>query len=46
MRAWERRLHQFVGDLATEREQIERFYAIQARRVEPVGLVYLWPDTN
>jgi hypothetical protein len=46
MRAWERRLDQFEGDLETEPERIELFYAIQARRVEPVGLVYLWPDTN
>ncbi len=46
MRAWERRLGQFDADLETEPARIERFYEIRARRVEPVGLVYLWPDTN
>lgn len=46
MRSWERRLAQFERDLVTEPDRIARFYDIQARRVEPVGLVYLWPDTN
>ena len=26
--------------------RIRAFYEVQARRVEPVGLVYLWPETN
>ena len=46
MRAWERRLKQFEGELETEPLRIEDFYKVRARRVEPVGLVYLWPDTN
>ena len=25
---------------------IRAFYEVQAKRVEPVGLVYLWPETN
>ena len=26
--------------------RIRAFYEVQAKRVEPVGLVYLWPETN
>ena len=46
MRHWERRLSQFDTDLEREPERIRRFYDIQRSRVEPVGLVYLWPETN
>ena len=46
MRSWERRLAQFERDLASEPDRIADFYEVHARRVEPVGLVYLWPDTN
>ena len=46
MRSWERRLRQFDSDLETEPPRIQAFYEVRARRVEPVGLVYLWPDTN
>jgi superfamily II DNA or RNA helicase len=46
MRSWQRRLAQFKRDLASEPDRIAAFYGVRARRVEPVGLVYLWPDTN
>ena len=29
-----------------EPDRIASFYEVRARRVEPVGLVYLWPETN
>ena len=29
-----------------EPERVRAFYEVQATRVEPVGLVYLWPETN
>ena len=45
-RHWRRRLAQFDQDLAQEPERIKAFYEVRARRVEPVGLVYLWPETN
>ena len=45
-RHWRRRLAQFDQDLAQEPKRIEAFYKVRARRVEPVGLVYLWPETN
>ena len=46
MRYWRTRLDQFDRDLEQEPARIRAFYEVQARRVEPVGLVYLWPETN
>ena len=46
-RAWRERLHQFERDLKDEPERIQNFYRVRGRpRVEPVGLVYLWPETG
>ena len=44
--SWRTRLAQFDRDLATEPGRIREFYEVRARRVEPIGLVYLWPDTG
>ena len=44
--AWHRRLKQFDSDLEREPERIRQFYEVRAQRVEPVGLIYLWPETN
>jgi superfamily II DNA or RNA helicase len=46
MRSWERRLTQFDRDLESEPGRIADFYEVQTTRTEPVGVVYLWPDTN
>ena len=46
VRSWHRRLEKFDRDLETEPDRIVDFYVVRARRIEPVGLVYLWPDTN
>jgi superfamily II DNA or RNA helicase len=46
MRAWKVRLEQFDRDLSVEPERILEFYGVRARRIEPVGLVYLWPESN
>ena len=46
MRSWQRRLEQFDRELETEPQRIADFYEVRATRVEAVGLVYLWPDTN
>ena len=46
MAAWRRRLDRFAEDAAREPARVEAFYRVQARRVEPVGLVYLWPESN
>ena len=45
-RAWKLRLDQFERDLKTEPQRIRDFYRVRASRVEPVGLVYLWPETG
>jgi superfamily II DNA or RNA helicase len=46
VRSWRQRLVQFDADLTTEPDRITDFYVVRARRLEPVGLVYLWPETN
>lgn len=46
MKSWERRLEQFDRELESEPQRLVDFYEVHAQRVEPVGLVYLWPDTN
>ena len=46
VRHWRRRLDQFDRDLAEEPDRIREFYKVRARRVEPVGVVYLWPESN
>ena len=46
VRAWRRRLDQFAHELETEPASVRRFYEVKAERFEPVGLAYLWPDTN
>ena len=46
MRHWRRRLDRFERDLEREPARVREFYEVRARRVEPVGLVYLWPETN
>ena len=46
MRSWERRIKQFDRDIETVPERVRSLYEVHARRVEPVGLVYLWPESN
>jgi superfamily II DNA or RNA helicase len=46
MRSWRARLEQFDRDLEREPERLRSFYDVRAQRVEPLGLVYLWPETN
>jgi superfamily II DNA or RNA helicase len=45
-RHWSQRLHQIEEELRTEPLRIQGIYFVQAQRVEPVGLVYLWPTTG
>ncbi len=46
MRSWRSRVEQFERDLEQEPQRIRAFYEVRAKRIEPVGLVYLWPETN
>ena len=43
---WGRRLTELETELVTEPARIRDVYEVRARRVEPVGIVYLWPVTN
>jgi hypothetical protein len=45
-RHWARRLLDIEQELRTEPERICGIYTVKAQRVEPVGLVYLWPVTG
>lgn len=46
VRSWRIRLVQFDRDLEVEPDRIREFYEVKAKRIEPVGLVYLWPVTG
>jgi hypothetical protein len=45
-RHWDKRMTAIDRELATEPERIRAVYTVKAQRIEPVGLVYLWPLTN
>jgi hypothetical protein len=45
-RAWAKRLARLPYELQTEPDRIRELYKVRARRIEPVGLVYLWPITG
>ena len=34
------------NELNSEPERIRNLYQVKARRIEPIGLVYLWPVTG
>ena len=42
-RHWETRLQQLEQEMQTEPERIRGIYQVQAQRIEPVGIVYLYP---
>ena len=46
MKAWERRILEFDNDIRSAPANVEALYRVRTTRVEPVGLVYLWPETN
>jgi hypothetical protein len=45
-RHWEERLRAIDQELATEPARIRSIYEVKAERIEPVGLIYLWPVTG
>lgn len=45
-RAMENHLPAIDRELETEPEPIRQLYRVELRRLEPVGLVYLWPETR
>lgn len=42
-RHWTKRLASIEEELKTEPDRIREVYDVKATRIEPVGLVYLWP---
>jgi chromosome segregation ATPase len=42
-RHWHRRLESLDQELESEPARIRAIYDVQAQRVDPVGIVYLWP---
>ena len=42
-RYWGQRLAALEGELRTEPGRIRDLYDVRAQRIEPVGLIYLWP---
>ena len=45
-RSWDGKLVRLQQELDSEPAKVRRGYQVQARRLEPIGLVYLWPATN
>ncbi len=45
-KSWVKRLEAFEQDEREEPDRIRARYEVRATRVEPVGLVYLWPRSN
>lgn len=39
----EERLHTIEKEIQEEPEQIRKHYEVKAQRIEPIGLLYLWP---
>ena len=45
-RAWMRRLDAITTEIKTEPARIADSYSVRAVRIDPLGLVYLWPRTG
>ncbi len=45
-RHWRRRVAELEKELASEPARIRRSYEVRAHRVDPLGVVYLWPATG
>ena len=43
---WVTRLRTIDAEIASEPQRIDRAYQVRARRLDPLGLVYLWPRTG
>lgn len=45
-RHWEAKLERLAGDIEQEPERVRQSYVVAADRLETIGLVYLWPESN
>jgi hypothetical protein len=39
-------VEQLAEEIVTEPERIQQTYQVKAERIEPVGIVYLWPVSS
>jgi hypothetical protein len=46
VRHWKKRLRELDAELASEPTRVRQSYETRARRVDPIGVVYLWPVTG
>lgn len=42
-RAWEHKIERLRSELAKEPDKVRESYEVRAQRLDPIGLVYLWP---
>jgi superfamily II DNA or RNA helicase len=45
-RHWKAKLERLATDIEQEPERVRRGYSVAADRLETIGLVYLWPESN
>jgi hypothetical protein len=45
-RHWKAKLERLATDIEQEPERVRQGYSVAADRLETIGLVYLWPETN
>ncbi len=45
-RYWKAKLERLETDIAQEPDRVRRAYSVAAHRLETIGLVYLWPESN
>ena len=45
-RHWRTRLEEIEREIEDEPARVRASYEIRAHRLEPIGLVYLWPQSN
>jgi hypothetical protein len=46
LKHWQKRLLQLEQEIIAEPQRIQKVYEVKASRIEPVGLVYLYPITS
>lgn len=45
-RHWAQRLNELEAEIRGEPERVRRGYDVVAERLEPIGLVYIWPRSG
>jgi hypothetical protein len=45
-RHWKTKLEKLTTEIEQEPERVRQAYSVAADRLETIGLVYLWPETN